>query len=159
MDRKAPRMVPPQDLDARPASPAPAAEPKTEAAPARSSPGLPGDSSDAALGSPATARDPWRIKNPMPDNPTTPPADGQSGTGPTAIPAARATSNGHVPTLRRFRGDHHCPICGGAEDGRRGRGDRCFGFLSGDGAYAHCTRDECAGGIPCLLYTSDAADE
>ena len=84
----------------------------------------------------------------MPDNPTTPPADGQSGTGPTGIPAARATSNGHVPTLRRFRGDYHCPICGGADDDRRGRGDRCFGFLSGDGAFAHCTRDECAGGIP-----------
>ena len=84
----------------------------------------------------------------FPQDQTVKSPDGQSGTGPIGIPAARATSNGHVPTLRRFRGDHHYPICGGADDDRRGRGGRCFGFLSGDGAFAHCTRDECAGGIP-----------
>jgi hypothetical protein len=67
--------------------------------------------------------------------------DGREGNSAPAV-------NGHVPTVRRFRGDHRCPICGGADDARRGQGDRCFGFLSGDGAYAHCTRDECAGGIP-----------
>jgi 5S rRNA maturation endonuclease (ribonuclease M5) len=30
----------------------------------------------------------------------------------------------------------------------RGKGKRCFGFMSDDGAWAHCTREEYAGGLP-----------
>jgi len=41
-----------------------------------------------------------------------------------------------------------CPICGGYESLPRGRGQRCFGFLSSDGRYAHCTREEYAEGLP-----------
>lgn len=37
---------------------------------------------------------------------------------------------------RRFR----CPVCGGADEDPRGKGIRCFGFLSSDGGYAHCSR-------------------
>lgn len=40
-----------------------------------------------------------------------------------------------------------CPICGGHPDLPRGKGRRCTGFLGPDGAYAHCTREEMAGGI------------
>jgi hypothetical protein len=46
---------------------------------------------------------------------------------------------------RRFRGSYRCPICNGAEDDARGEGTRCYGFLSGDGQYAHCTREDHAG--------------
>lgn len=40
---------------------------------------------------------------------------------------------------------HPCPICGGADRDPRGRGRRCHGFTS-DG-YAHCSREEHAGGL------------
>ena len=42
---------------------------------------------------------------------------------------------------------NRCPICEGAEQDRRGTGERCTGFTSDDG-YAHCSRDEYAGGLP-----------
>jgi hypothetical protein len=41
-----------------------------------------------------------------------------------------------------------CPICQGHRDMPPGKGVRCFGFVSDDGTYAHCTRDELAGGMP-----------
>ena len=40
-----------------------------------------------------------------------------------------------------------CPVCGGHERAPRGRGKRCHGFLSSDARYAHCSREELAGGI------------
>ncbi len=46
---------------------------------------------------------------------------------------------------QRFRRSRPCPICGGGDDMPRGRSVRCHGFLSDDGAYAHCSRDEHAG--------------
>ncbi len=40
-----------------------------------------------------------------------------------------------------------CVICGGFDQAERGERRRCFGFLSSDGLYAHCTREERAGGL------------
>lgn len=48
---------------------------------------------------------------------------------------------------QRFTPRNPCPICGGDDHDPRGKGRRCFGFLSGDGEYAHCTRAEFAGEI------------
>lgn len=53
-----------------------------------------------------------------------------------------------VATIQRFSRTRPCPICGGWEGANRGDGRRCFGFLSRDGAWAHCTRQEHAGGLP-----------
>jgi hypothetical protein len=50
--------------------------------------------------------------------------------------------------LERFRKGNRCPICGGCDDDPRGQGVRCAGFLSSDGKYAHCTREEHAGSLP-----------
>ena len=41
-----------------------------------------------------------------------------------------------------------CPVCSGHRDLLPGKGQRCFGFTSDDGAYAHCSREELAGGLP-----------
>src|SRR5215208_507945 len=46
---------------------------------------------------------------------------------------------------QRFTKAHPCPICGGYDAELRGQGKRCYGFLSDDGNYAHCTREEHAG--------------
>ncbi len=48
---------------------------------------------------------------------------------------------------QRFHRRNPCPICGGYDEAPRGQGKRCFGYLSSDGEFAHCTRDELAGGI------------
>lgn len=48
---------------------------------------------------------------------------------------------------RRFRRGHPCPICNGHKDLPPGKGARCAGYLSSDGQYAHCTREEYAGQI------------
>jgi hypothetical protein len=50
-----------------------------------------------------------------------------------------------VDSYQRFSASHPCPICGGYDRLRRGAGDRCYGFASADGKYAHCTRPEHAG--------------
>ncbi len=52
------------------------------------------------------------------------------------------------PGIRRYTGGRSCPVCGGSEVDPRGQGRRCAGFLSDDGAYARCTREEHAGGLP-----------
>ena len=46
---------------------------------------------------------------------------------------------------QRFRRDHPCPVCGGHEGLPQGEGRRCYGFISADGLYAHCTREGYAG--------------
>ena len=46
---------------------------------------------------------------------------------------------------QRFRSSRPCPVCGGHAGLPQGEGRRCFGFLSEDGSYAHCTREERAG--------------
>lgn len=50
-----------------------------------------------------------------------------------------------VSAAQRFRKDHPCPICGGYKEAPQGQGSRCWGFLSDDGRFAHCVRDEHAG--------------
>ncbi len=52
-----------------------------------------------------------------------------------------------VSSSQRFTEQHPCPVCGGHPRLPRGVGERCFGFLSEDGAYAHCTREDLAGGL------------
>ena len=46
---------------------------------------------------------------------------------------------------QRFRSNRPCPVCGGHADLPQGEGRRCYGFLSEDGSYAHCTREERSG--------------
>lgn len=50
-----------------------------------------------------------------------------------------STANG---SPRRYVRGLVCPVCGGSETDKRGQGSRCFGFLSPDGQWAHCTREE-----------------
>lgn len=51
-----------------------------------------------------------------------------------------------VKNKQRFLTEHSpCPICGGYDRMQRGYGERCTGFLSDDGKYALCTREERAG--------------
>jgi len=44
--------------------------------------------------------------------------------------------------MDRFTRDNPCTVCGGWDSMKRSIGRRCFGFVSGDGKYAHCTRVE-----------------
>jgi putative DNA primase/helicase len=59
-----------------------------------------------------------------------------------------AASNRGVSGPQRYNRGRECPICGGSEKDDRGTGTRCHGFLGGDGKYAHCSREEKAGGLP-----------
>jgi DNA polymerase-1 len=47
-----------------------------------------------------------------------------------------------VSTEQRFSIDNPCPVCHGHNALPHGTGERCYGFLSDDGSYAHCTREE-----------------
>jgi predicted P-loop ATPase len=51
-------------------------------------------------------------------------------------------------TVRRFTARDPCPICHGHANLPPGHGQRCWGFRSDDGMYAHCVREEHAGGLP-----------
>lgn len=53
-----------------------------------------------------------------------------------------------VGAAQRFTRRQPCPICGGHGGLPRGEGRRCHGFLSSDGRYAHCSREEHAGPLP-----------
>jgi hypothetical protein len=48
---------------------------------------------------------------------------------------------------QRFTKAHPCPICGGHDAKERGAGERCYGFMSSDGEWSHCSREEYAGSI------------
>jgi hypothetical protein len=51
--------------------------------------------------------------------------------------------------MRRFKNSSNpCPVCGGFDTKKRGRSERCYGFLSDDEEWANCTREEYSGGIP-----------
>jgi putative DNA primase/helicase len=52
---------------------------------------------------------------------------------------------GGVDPGQRFTHGRCCPICHGSEDERRGDGERCYGFVSDDGQWTHCTREDHAG--------------
>jgi len=51
-----------------------------------------------------------------------------------------------IASEQRFSRHQPCPICGGWASMRPGQGQRCWGFRSTDGDYAHCTR--LAGDLP-----------
>jgi putative DNA primase/helicase len=53
-----------------------------------------------------------------------------------------------VTSVQRFTRRRPCPVCGGGSDLPAGQGVRCYGFLGADERYAHCTREEFAGGLP-----------
>lgn len=53
-----------------------------------------------------------------------------------------------VAPEQRHRRYSPCPVCGGFDSLARHKGQRCNGFLSSDGLYAHCSREELAGEIP-----------
>ena len=52
-----------------------------------------------------------------------------------------------VDASQRYTRARRCPICGGAEVDPRGQGKRCTGFLSDDGSFARCSREEHAGAL------------
>jgi len=52
-----------------------------------------------------------------------------------------------VNSAQRFTRQHPCPVCNGIEQSRRGRSERCFGFISDDGLWANCSRENYAGNI------------
>ncbi len=52
-----------------------------------------------------------------------------------------------VEARQRHTRAHRCPVCGGADGDPRGKGKRCSGFTSADAEWAHCSRDELAGGL------------
>lgn len=59
--------------------------------------------------------------------------------------ATNGNGTARVAPDQRFRSGRDCPICGGSDDARRGNGERCHGYLSDDGKWAHCTREDHAG--------------
>ena len=52
-----------------------------------------------------------------------------------------------VTRQQRYTAQRRCPICGGADGDRRGSGRRCHGYVSADGAWARCSREDQAGSL------------
>jgi 5S rRNA maturation endonuclease (ribonuclease M5) len=50
-----------------------------------------------------------------------------------------------VSTNQRHTKAHRCPVCGGAEQDPRDQGRRCIGYMSPDGEWCRCSREEHAG--------------
>jgi hypothetical protein len=50
-----------------------------------------------------------------------------------------------APTQRFTKKTQECPICEGYRELPSGKSERCAGYLSPDGRYAYCTREEYAG--------------
>lgn len=73
---------------------------------------------------------------------------------PSTAPAKRSSGG---PRVRRYNADQPCPICKGYEGARRGQGVRCTGFLSEDGEWARCSREEHAGRLPLDAKTTPAS--
>lgn len=53
----------------------------------------------------------------------------------------------NVSQSQRHTRAHPCKICGGYAEMPPGQGIRCAGFLSADGEWEHCTREEFAGNL------------
>src|SRR5688572_10932638 len=53
----------------------------------------------------------------------------------------------HVASSQWFANARPCPICGSFAEVAQGKGEGCYGFLSTDGRWAHCTCDKHAGRI------------
>ncbi|HLY29668.1 MAG TPA: DUF3987 domain-containing protein, partial [Ktedonobacterales bacterium] len=64
-----------------------------------------------------------------------------------ASPSEHSLAFGRVSREQRFTRSDPCPICGGCPRDPHGQGVRCYGYLSDDGRYAHCTREEYAGAL------------
>jgi hypothetical protein len=58
-----------------------------------------------------------------------------------------------VASSQRFTRNNPCPVCGGSANDSRGKGTRCFGFISDDPEWCHCTREDRAGQV---RYFSDS---
>mgnify|MGYP001210178078 CR=1 FL=1 len=54
-------------------------------------------------------------------------------------------SSQQVRPEQRFSQSNPCPICRGHKDMPHRQALRCWGFMSDDGEYAHCSREEQAG--------------
>ena len=52
-----------------------------------------------------------------------------------------------VGSHQRFKAKSPCPVCGGHNNLPQHQGQRCHGFRSADGRYAHCAREEYANGL------------
>lgn len=52
-----------------------------------------------------------------------------------------------VHSSQRTSKTRRCVICGGASGDARGKQRRCYGFISSDKKFAHCTREEHAGAL------------
>lgn len=50
-----------------------------------------------------------------------------------------------VTAEQRYNPARPCPVCSGHDRDPRGHGRRCFGYVSADGRFARCTREEWAG--------------
>src|SRR5687767_13719647 len=58
--------------------------------------------------------------------------------------------------MKRFKKNFPCLICGGYDEQPRGAGKRCGGYLSNDGRYAQCMREDFLGELP--LFTNSISD-
>lgn len=61
-----------------------------------------------------------------------------------------------VAPSQRFTRRDPCPICGGYADLPQGKSVRCAGYVSSDGQYAHCQREQYAAGLPLNKNTTPA---
>jgi putative DNA primase/helicase len=61
-----------------------------------------------------------------------------------------------VSPQQRFKRGQSCPICEGHAALKQGRGERCAGYMSTDGEYVYCTREEYAGSLERNEKTSPA---
>src|SRR5258706_13562509 len=53
-----------------------------------------------------------------------------------------------APSERFTRRTQDCPVCQGNADHAHGQGTRCYGYVSDDGRYAFCTREDLAAAAP-----------
>ena len=53
-----------------------------------------------------------------------------------------------VSPAQRHSKRQPCKICGGGENDTRGIEKRCMGFISEDGEWEHCSREERSFGLP-----------
>lgn len=70
---------------------------------------------------------------------------------------ARMRSASSDDSIRRWSEANPCQVCTGFPSLPSGRSVRCYGFLSSDARYAHCTREEYAVGLPCTTASGTYA--
>jgi 5S rRNA maturation endonuclease (ribonuclease M5) len=62
-------------------------------------------------------------------------------------PRSTGTGSSGIRPEQRFTKERPCPVCGGHRALTRGAAERCYGFVSADGEWAHCTREQYAKGL------------